>query len=1033
MNMVNKRLPHRAPRFVQSDRVYLRSDRSRVGTIAAEGVLSGEDYWYRVEFVDGRRAHVCELDLDPFVRSLSPEDLFVESAFGDRDDLLRVVTYHKLSTPIENTLYSLGASRTDFYPHQYKPLIKMLDSKDQRLLIADEVGLGKTIEAGLILTELRARRALNQALVVCPSALCEKWRDEMWNRFDEEFSILGSAELQSLIRTLQDRGTIGQLRAIISLQTVRQEYNIEMLETTPLPLDYVIIDEAHHLRNSETLSHRACAVICEGASAVVLLTATPIQIGNRNLFNLFRVLDPQEFDDYASFEERLAANEPVVAAERVLRASFPPDLDEVRKLIGNLNIGRAAKYFAKNPYFRRLESELSRSGDITRSRVAQLHADVKDLNLLSHIFTRTRKRDVLEASAKRVARVVRPQPTDQELRFYNAVTAFVRGVHQLSGSTVPLFAAISAQRQVASSVQAAKRRFINKALDHMGAWEEGELDELVLKGDKGQSSRLPAEVIAAAKALDNVDTKFDALVKELARLEEVEPGRKLIIFSYFRDTLEYLQERLATLGYAPVVIHGDVKSDPQNPDKDERGQRLRKFRSDPLTRILISSEVGSEGLDFQFCHILVNYDLPWNPMRVEQRIGRLDRIGQESNKVIIVNMSLQNTIEDRILDRLYARIGIFEQSIGDLESIIGDEIHALTRELLARELTPEEEEELIDRAAAVIEGKRIWLERLDEQSGRLVGRDIYFEEQLDRARQGGEVLAPVDLRAFTTRFLAQAYPRTRLLGSDTEGVYQLQVDPSLETSLRTLPMTPTLVKCLQRLGRSGSLLLTFDASKALDDDIELVAAHHPLSRLAVRHFGDNPHEIHAVSAVRVSQVAGIAPGVYLFVLSEIVVRSGRVRKRLEALMLSADTGEPVDDAVGSLLLGQMLRSGRKWEDPPLLDSGAARTALEAAEAAFLDRLSQRRSDMVARNAAIVQTRLASLQTSHDTRLRRKQDLLDRARSQGRQERYIRMLEGTIRNMIAQYEDRRDELEMERAVHLESTVIGCGLVQVEDSV
>ena len=134
-----------------------------------------------------------EADLTRFESDVSPDELLLRGAFGDKDDFLRLVTFHKLDTPLDNTLYSLQGSRTAFYPHQYKPLLKFLDSPEHRLLIADEVGLGKTIEAGLVMIEQRARRALRRVLVICPAALCLKWREEMWHRFDEEFRIIGAA------------------------------------------------------------------------------------------------------------------------------------------------------------------------------------------------------------------------------------------------------------------------------------------------------------------------------------------------------------------------------------------------------------------------------------------------------------------------------------------------------------------------------------------------------------------------------------------------------------------------------------------------------------------------------------------------------------------------------------------------------------------------------------------------------------------------------------------------------------------------
>ena len=247
--------------------------------------------------------------------------------------------------------------------------------------------------------------------------------------------------------------------------------------------------------------------------------------------------------------------------------------------------------------------------------MARVERDLKDLNLLSHIFTRTRKRDVFEKWPERSPRVVRPPMTEEENAFYWAVTNFVRDIHGDAWGGFSAFPAISAQRQVASCMQAARGTFVARALERTDSTEAWDLDDDL--GDLDESDDKPLtwsdQVVRAAGRLGDIDSKFDTLVEELRRLEEVEPGRKVIIFAYFRGTIEYLSRRLRALGFGTVVIHGGVKSDPKRPDRDERGDALRRFRDDPSAQILVSSEVGSEGLDFQFCHILINYDLAVEP------------------------------------------------------------------------------------------------------------------------------------------------------------------------------------------------------------------------------------------------------------------------------------------------------------------------------------------------------------------------------------------------------------------------------------
>ena len=240
------------------------------------------------------------------------------------------------------------------------------------------------------------------------------------------------------------------------------------------------------------------------------------------------------------------------------------------------------------------------------------------------------------------------------------------------------------QRQVASCIPAMRSYLKDQAaantLLRLRDWEGDDIGERTNSRSKiGNSEREAAErLLRSMDKLGGRDTKCDQFLDALRELEVEFSGQgvvpKIIVFSYFKRTLDYLNRRLADSGYAKqcVMIHGDI-----NPKIRER--TVERFRDNPGIKILLSSEVGSEGLDFQFCNVMFNYDLPWNPMRVEQRIGRLDRYGQKSDKILIYSFSTKNTIDDIILERLYHRINLFERYIGDLEVILGDQIANLTR------------------------------------------------------------------------------------------------------------------------------------------------------------------------------------------------------------------------------------------------------------------------------------------------------------------------------------------------------------------
>lgn len=243
------------------------------------------------------------------------------------------------------------------------------------------------------------------------------------------------------------------------------------------------------------------------------------------------------------------------------------------------------------------------------------------------------------------------------------------------------------------------------------------------------------------------DTKYQKLKEDLLRRS---PTEKVIIFAFFKGTLRYLKRRLEADGLSCLLVTGDVT------DKDERDQLLQDFAK-PEFRILLCSEVAAEGVDLQFCRVMVNYDLPWNPMRVEQRIGRIDRIGQKADSIVIVNFHVQGTIDGSIYTHLHQKIGIFENTVGDLEGIVGDTVNQLTRELLSNSLTSDQVEEKVRLAAEAIERERNVVAQIDEESETLLGLRSYLQDSVNRGRSLGRFIKPAELRLFTDEFFAETY------------------------------------------------------------------------------------------------------------------------------------------------------------------------------------------------------------------------------------------------------------------------------------
>ena len=229
--------------------------------------------------------------------------------------------------------------------------------------------------------------------------------------------------------------------------------------------------------------------------------------------------------------------------------------------------------------------------------------------------------------------------------------------------------------------------------------------------------------------------------------ESISIGRQC---AYFKGTLRYLFRRLQAEGVNCAMIHGDV------PDA-ERTAELERFREREDVRILLSSEVGSEGIDLQFCRVVVNYDLPWNPMRVEQRIGRIDRVGQTAKRLTIVHFKVADTVEERLYTRLHEKLKVFENSIGDLETILGAEIQRLTLELLSNDLTPEEEEKRIEDTRSAIERRRLQTERLEAEGGSLLAHSDYIADKIGLNRRLGRYVTADELRQYIADFFDRHY------------------------------------------------------------------------------------------------------------------------------------------------------------------------------------------------------------------------------------------------------------------------------------
>ena len=1027
------------PRFRVGDQVRLKSRRDRAGVITSpEPRLTYGEYWYTVFFGPGRSGRHPESDLEPYSGSLEDvEDQVVGGLFGGREAFTKLLCHLRLSTALRSQIYSLQSSRTRFYAYQFKPVLKFLESRRHRLLIADEVGLGKTIETGLILTELRQRRPLRRVLIVPPSHLVLKWRDEMRNRFGVQLQVLDSRQALDFLREYEKEQDETPLSGILSLQTLRGRRLTERWQQVEPHLDLVVFDEAGRLRNAQSKSHSAADLLATNADAVLLLTATPVQTHDEDLFNLLHLLEPEEFSSYPVFAQRLLVNRHVLDALRLI-GSATTALRATAQALQCVERTHHASYFRDNPLYRDLVTRLGRTEEPSRRERIELQRDINALNMLAHVLSRTRKREVQESQPVRRARVVRKDPTEAEGQFYALVTRSAREAYRrLGDSSFAAFATMMPQRQAASCMVAMVDNLLDRGQNFAGSTlvEASDLTPEDFDFDADESPGRPVAVLTPADLrewrarLAEHDTKWASLYEILTELTQQEREGKVIVYSYFKRTLSYLADRLTTAGIQAVVITGDVPSVPDDPERDERSRRLQLFREDPRARVLLATEVGDEGLDLQFCHTILNYDLPWNPMKVEQRIGRVDRIGQRSPHVTIISLSIPGTIEDRILERLYLRIGIFERSVGDLETILGEEIKKLTAELFSKDLSSDEQEYLIEQAADVIERRRQEQERWETEATALIGHDEFFLDEIFRARQHHRYVGGEELLTYLRDFLAANYRSCTITPVESSSISTLHVDDGLREFVRqSVPGPDPLLRSFLHRSDQGDVPLTTSQEVAESNrEVEFLTFYHPLIRAVSRYYETHPSELHPVSYVRLRSEA-IPVGAYAWFLYIVEITGARPLKDLElvALRLSDSAVLSADDS--EALLGEMLVAAESV--PPARRTQRVDARLvHRAEEVLAARLEQWFVERQHLNEALVTHRLASLEQTFKRTERLREEGIRLARARGRRESYVRGLETALRNLRAAHEVTVSEVTAGRTLGKSFKLRGAGVVEV----
>lgn len=512
-------------------------------------------------------------------------------------------------------------------PHQLHVLNRTMENNNIRYILADEVGLGKTIEAGMIIRELKSRGLVSRILVVCPTGLVTQWASEMQEKFHEKFQVILPSDYDTIRRITDNDDVYGQFEQVISpMDSIKpiekhagwsdekvEKYNQERIYSIiNSRWDLIIIDEAHRVAGSsgEVARYKLGNLLSKASPYLLLLSATPHNGKTEPFLRLIRLLDADAFPN----------------AKSIVREQVAPFLIRTEK-----------------------REAIDNNGNLLFK------------NRITHLVS-----------------ITWDQRNNLQQELYEMVSSYVaktynKALRNRKKNMCLIFLLIIMQRMVTSST-AAIRQSLERRLNvlqeqrtRVGNLTEEDLDELNI--EDGVEDALEAisldmeleieelkEIISLAKQalFQNRDAKVEPLFNEIDTILSEDRTQKIIIFTEFVATQEYLRSLLINRGYSVTILNGGMSI-------EERNAAMQEFRNQ--TNIFISTDAGGEGLNLQFANIIINYDLPWNPMKIEQRCGRVDRIGQQRD-VHIYNFIVADTVENRVREVLEEKLSIILKEMG---------------------------------------------------------------------------------------------------------------------------------------------------------------------------------------------------------------------------------------------------------------------------------------------------------------------------------------------------------------------------------
>jgi SNF2 family DNA or RNA helicase len=589
--------------------------------------------------------------------------------------------------PLANTGGELSNSRTALLPHQILLTRDLVGATRRRFLIADEVGLGKTIETGMVIRELIARGEANRILIICPAGLTKNWQNELRDCFRLQFNILGSdfTDTNPLVWE-------SQCQVVASIDRLKMAHRLQRLLSGP-SWDLVVIDEAHHLSRvrygskiTVTQNYRLAEALRGHTRDLLFLSATPHQGDTFQFWSLVQLLDDSLFETPDAMLDHRGL------LSRVMLRRTKRDVTDAR---GNPVFMRRQVHTQSFPLAARERAFYDRLTEFLREGygVAGLGEKKTTSRQRAVGFVMATFQKIMSSSPRAILQALRRRLLALLAREQMAIEAHSNEINssevaqkilvlqeemRLLATAVYQISASTTQKAEADAVIARlKQQLARKSTDENTQWSLDE-DEEAEEGITAESD-IPYEAPRVRELIsmvpDGADRKFETLVQAIQQVRREHEREKFLIFTQYRETLEYLRTELGKLYTSEKIA--TIRGGPL----EDKIAAIESFWDENGAQFLVSTSAGGEGINLQVCHIVFNYDLPWNPMAVEQRIGRIHRYGQRDTAQVYTLVA-EDTVEERIYGLLDQKLLEIAQTIGRVDEVTGQVTEDFRSEIL---------------------------------------------------------------------------------------------------------------------------------------------------------------------------------------------------------------------------------------------------------------------------------------------------------------------------------------------------------------